>query len=524
MRRVLLAIALAVLVTSQLAATALATSPGGWNHLGHGSTASIPALNGPVDALNTSAPGVLYVGGGFSDAGGVAAADRIARWSGSSWSAIGPIPLDNGTVNAIAYHSGKIYIGGTFLNAGGVGNADYLAEWNGTAWVQPCGGDPMNGTVAALQIIGNTLYVGGAFQNGSGSSAVNFLFGCDLTTGAIKRLVANHSDINSGIYALAADSNGVLYAGGTFINMAGVIGADHFAAYDGTWHSPGGVSQVVRSLTTVGTNVYVGSDAENIGGIAQADHVARWDGSSWHALGSDTAGTSGWFNSFAFIDGMTTWGALVFATGSFVNANGQPSADNIAYFDGSTWHPLGSNGAGNGPLTQNGLALAIFSSNVVVGGVFQAGSDPIAQNIAGYPLYRPDNRIGVHASGPFIGNDVYNATGSGQTDTLSVAHGHRGTFYIDTQNDGLGSAAFIVRALGSAKGYTVRFYKGTKNVTTKVLNGTYQTASLAPGANLTLKMVVKVATSSAKSATFRVMAETTGITAQDVVMAEIKAK
>src|SRR2546423_15529732 len=83
--------ALALLASGVLyfAATASAAGPGGWDHLGHGATASTPALNGSVDALNADNPGTLYVGGNFLDAGGHAAADHIASWNGSAWSAVG---------------------------------------------------------------------------------------------------------------------------------------------------------------------------------------------------------------------------------------------------------------------------------------------------------------------------------------------------------------------------------------------------------------------------------------------------
>jgi len=84
--------ALALLASGVLyfAATASAAGPGGWDHLGHGATASTPALDGSVDALNADNPGTLYVGGNFLNAGGHAAADHIASWNGSAWSTVGP--------------------------------------------------------------------------------------------------------------------------------------------------------------------------------------------------------------------------------------------------------------------------------------------------------------------------------------------------------------------------------------------------------------------------------------------------
>src|SRR3954452_24551654 len=70
-----------------LVASASAAGPGGWDHLGVGS-AGRDSLDFVAAAL-TVTPGALYVGGEFTDAGGIQDADRIATWNGSSWSAVG---------------------------------------------------------------------------------------------------------------------------------------------------------------------------------------------------------------------------------------------------------------------------------------------------------------------------------------------------------------------------------------------------------------------------------------------------
>ena len=112
-------------------------------------------------------------------------------------------------------------------------------------------------------------------------------------------------------------------------------------------------------------------------------------------MGSNTAGTDGWFPTTTFINALTTTGSLVFAAGSFQNANGVATADHIAYFDGSTWRPIGSNGAGNGPLLGNMTALAVFRSKVYASGNFtSAGGDTWAVSLAAYALTLPDARIG----------------------------------------------------------------------------------------------------------------------------------
>jgi hypothetical protein len=392
----------AALVTVSIVALtgtgASAAGPGGWDHLGDAGTPGSDALNGPVRALHVN-QGLLYVGGDFTGAGADANANRIAKWNGSSWSALSSLgtpatQIDNGGVSAIAVSAGKVYAGGTFQNAGGKADADFLAVWDGVSWAPFCNvtGPAFDGNVNALQIIGSTLYVGGSFHNAAGIASADYLVACSLTAGAPSTTIAGAdlTDPFSGsVYAFTADGNGTLYAGGGFINLEDIPEADNIAYRDGTgWHAMGaGVDTFVRGLAAAGTDVYVGTDAKNVAGIPQADNVVKWNGSAWSAMGASTAGDTGWFPTTASINGLTTFGANVFATGSFLDANGDARADNIAFFDGTAWHPTGSDGAGNGPWNGTGLAVSIFNQRLYAGGSFtSAGGDAQAHSVTSFPL------------------------------------------------------------------------------------------------------------------------------------------
>ena len=67
----------------------------------------------------------MYVGGFFTDAGGVSSASRIARWDGSQWHALGGGV--NGPIYAIAVSGTSTYVGGEFTDAGGNPYADFVA-------------------------------------------------------------------------------------------------------------------------------------------------------------------------------------------------------------------------------------------------------------------------------------------------------------------------------------------------------------------------------------------------------------
>ena len=131
-----------------------------WEHLG----TRPGALNNAVYAVAVSGSDV-YVGGGFTDAGGNPNADRIARWDGSAWQALGSGL--NSSVSAIAVSGTNVYVGGFFTDAGGNPNADRIARWDGSAWQAL--GDGVNGTVSAIAVSGTDLYVGGWFTDAGGN-------------------------------------------------------------------------------------------------------------------------------------------------------------------------------------------------------------------------------------------------------------------------------------------------------------------------------------------------------------------
>jgi hypothetical protein len=97
----------------------------------------------------------------FSTAGGVTA-NGIAKWDGSTWSAVGPGL--GGTaypcVSALAVSGTDLYAGGDFWSAGDVPTG-CIAKWDGSAW---SAGQGMDGHVYALAADGTGhLFVGGGF-------------------------------------------------------------------------------------------------------------------------------------------------------------------------------------------------------------------------------------------------------------------------------------------------------------------------------------------------------------------------
>ncbi len=77
-------------------------------------------MNGFVEALAVDSNDDLYVGGDFFEAGsGATTANYIAKWDGTSWSALDG-GVSGGFVRALAVDSNDdLYVGGYFTTAGG---------------------------------------------------------------------------------------------------------------------------------------------------------------------------------------------------------------------------------------------------------------------------------------------------------------------------------------------------------------------------------------------------------------------
>ena len=116
----------------------------------------VPGVDESVYAAAMDGAGNLYIGGAFVTAGGVPAS-RIAKWDGSSWSALGSGM--NNEVWELAASGSDVYAGGLFTTAGG-SVANYIAKWNGSSWSAL--GSGMNSTVYALTVSGSDVKIGRA--------------------------------------------------------------------------------------------------------------------------------------------------------------------------------------------------------------------------------------------------------------------------------------------------------------------------------------------------------------------------
>ena len=101
----------------------------------------------------------------------------------------------------------------------------------------------------------------------------------------------------------------------------------------------------------------------------------------------------------------------------------------------------------------------------------------------------------------FVGNNVYNTTGSNQTKNWTARRGRSRAFSLKFQNDGNVRDSYRVKGCGSSSGFRVRYFKGSTGITSAVTSGTYRTEALNPGGTTTITLRIQVTTSAAIGAT-----------------------
>jgi hypothetical protein len=238
---------------------------------------------GFVSAL-TVYNGDLYVGGLFQRAGGVDV-DNVARWNGSDWSAVtGPSGFgterdgsDIAAVFDMTMVDGQLIVAGEFTAAGGVA-ANSVAAWNGSIWSAV--GQPVEDlTVLTVENYLGRLVVGRAYS--VDNVDVNDVAWRDNGQWSVLgTLNANARDLTN--------FNGLLILGGQFTEVNGVT-VNRVAAWNGsTWSALSGPAEVgvngdVFAVTAHWGFLTVGGAFTQAGGQA-VSNIARWNGSAWSNL------------------------------------------------------------------------------------------------------------------------------------------------------------------------------------------------------------------------------------------------
>lgn len=345
-------------------------------------------VNGIVSAMvvfdDGSGP-ALFVAGTFAQAGSVTV-DNIARWR-NGWSALtggGLTGSGKQIVSALCVHDdgtgAALYAGGSFTAAGG-NPAPILAKWNGSSWSAVTPPATTNSAILALLSYNGGLVAGGTFC-GDGSNIAEFRLSTGWSSLAGSGLWTHNDSCHfesggvhpiSSVNALALHDNGDgvhLYAGGSFRTSTGTDTVRNFAKLGVVSGQPAWLEVAVINFGF--TSDPKGNDCMPI-----------------------CEGTAGYLSCFALRPLSSTQNALVFG-GFFSSVNGcelMPYA--VAELQPDGIHSLGS-GVDLGPTVPPGcapdagivLALAWGDPGdgqaLYAGGSFQRADGQVVYNIARY--------------------------------------------------------------------------------------------------------------------------------------------
>jgi len=277
----------------------------------------------------------VYFGGWFATIGGVSAS-RIAKYNGTTFTALGTGISTGSAVFAIAQYGGNIYAGGYFTAAGGVA-ASNIAMWNpgtstwsalgtGTSGAGGCGSAP--GCVRALCVYGGELYATGDFTSAGGVAN---------TAGIAKWNGAAWSAVSTGLTKGACNT---------------------YPTYG-------------RALYVWGANLYVGGDFTGAGGVANTQQIAKWDGTNFTSI-ANTGTASGGGAIIGPVYAITAYNGKLVLCGTFSRANGQ-AIYRIAQWDGAApaagWSKVGSTNPTFCANTDGSLyCMAVYNGWLLVGG------------------------------------------------------------------------------------------------------------------------------------------------------------
>jgi hypothetical protein len=316
----------------------------------------------------------FYVGGTFAAAGKVTAGG-LAVWNGTTWTQVGAGM--GGTVYALATEGTNLYAGGTYLQVSQTNSAlltvNRITRWGGSQWSAL--GQGVNDMVFAVATSGSNVYVGGRFiqatQTGGGTVNASMIARWNGTSWSA---LGSGTGLGVSVNAIAvAGSNE--YVGGEFKQIGGV-NATNLARWDGVaWAAVGGGLQAgayptVRALLSVGNDLYVAGSFLRSGGGVSLNDIARWDGTNWFPLGTGTYGT---------INAIALSHDVLFAAGYLTSMDGSP-APGVARWDGANWTSMGSGVTSLG--TPAGSALGILGTSVYVAGSFVKAGGYQAYNFA----------------------------------------------------------------------------------------------------------------------------------------------
>ncbi|MCU0867471.1 MAG: Rax2 family protein [Planctomycetes bacterium] len=298
--------------------------------------------------------------------------NSLMRFDGTSWSPFGALSPSAWVTGLDTLANGDLVIAGSFLNVGGT-PVNNLARFDGTTWHALGNGDNPPSLATAHAAPSGELFVGGDFATIGplvARSIARFAGGSWRSLGAgVGASVVAQTVLPDGRQVVATTSGRVLRRDGA------------------SWTSlSGGLPESVRALAVLANGDLIA------GGMSGSVRLVRWNGSSWVPF---AAPLSGLVVSalHALPDGLLVGGTLdnsevrafaqlpdgsIAVGGSFYTAGGLYT-HNVVRWDGTSWSAYGLGLPSPSSLGVHALTVA-GNGELIAGGSF--GSWPNTSNLA----------------------------------------------------------------------------------------------------------------------------------------------
>jgi trimeric autotransporter adhesin len=297
---------------------------------------------------------------------------NFAQWDDTNWIALGS--GFQTASNALALDSpGHLYAQIPKDSEQGLTTA--MIRWDGARWEDITGNFSIavdalkTGRVSsnipgmALAVDGeDNLYAAGSFYYPNADHTAELPMGYVAKWDKETWTVLGQGFDKVNIYALAVSSSGQVYVSGE------QPGTGFIAQWDGETWTPIGTSKLssclsIKSLAVDKTGgLYASCTWSEAGEL-----IFYWDGTDWITISDQLQGEAP-----AIFDMAVDANGHLYIGGSFESVSGIP-AQNIAYWDGSLWHALGT--GVNQPV--NALAVAPSGELFAVGAFTRAGDLPV---------------------------------------------------------------------------------------------------------------------------------------------------
>lgn len=299
-----------------------------------------PALNNAVVSVGAD-DNFVYLGGAFSNVGGIASANRLIRVSKSNGTVdAGWSPNPNAQVNKLLVHNNNVYVGGNFTTISGTSNAYFtrLNTTNGNVTpgfiflVTASSGSPSVNNIE-INPAGDRMLVVGNFNfiNGQ-ANAFSALF--DIASNGTVTLNPFSTSLNQSAFGAAMEDNAA-YVGGTFIQAQGQP-RNRAAKY--TLGSPIGLdnswdpdfNNTVLSMAVYDNHLYAGGNFTGINNQASFSRFGRVNKTTGVA---DFGFTPQFLPSNSQVNSVHTRGLRMYVGGSFENVDNNADFRRLMVYD-----------------------------------------------------------------------------------------------------------------------------------------------------------------------------------------------